>query len=78
MNEAVQVLLLLFVFPLTSIESKFDWSEVRSPGDGRSGRSSSHQGPGLFTGVDLAEMSVLLWRRKVFNRVEVELGFKII
>ncbi len=31
-----------------------------------------------FAGVDLAEMPIVLWRRKVLNRVEVELGFKII
>lgn len=32
----------------------------------------------VFAGVDLVEMPVLLRRWKVLNRVEVELGFKII
>lgn len=31
-----------------------------------------------LAGVDFVEMPVLLWRWEVFNRVEVELGFKII
>lgn len=32
----------------------------------------------VLAGVHLAEMPVVLWRREVLHRVEVELGFKII
>lgn len=39
--------------------------------------SVTHTRVGL-AGVDLVDRPVLLWRWKVFNRVEVELGFKII
>lgn len=57
------------------------WLRVKvlsSPPDRRSRRSSSHHALVVFAGVDLTEIPVLLWRWKVFNRVEVKLGFKII
>lgn len=53
-------------------------AEVGSPAHGRGRGGAPHLGFVVFAGVDFTEVSVLLWRRKVLDRVEVKLRFKII